>query len=164
MKHPFALAFVAAGLAVRAGADAGVALAAAAIGLALGLAVQAVAEAFRWRLDDIATPLLLSGVFSSNGRNDTATLVTFALAAIPMPLALGIAAWSRRQMSAGLGAGLLSLSALIGSVLFGATESGTAYPAASIRWLPLVLLPAGLAVLAIFIRSNAASCSERRTS
>ena len=147
-------ALVAARLAVRAGADAGCALAAAAVGLPLLLSVQAVAEAFRWRLDDTATPLLLSGAFSYNQPDDAATLVTLALSSVPMCLALGVATRARRQMPSNLGAGLLGLAALVGSLLFEATDDGGVYSAASIRWLPLVLLPAGLAVLAICTRSS----------
>lgn len=146
-------ALVSARLAVRAGADAGVALAAAAAGLPLVVAVQAVAEAFRWRLDDMAVPLMLSGPFSYNQPDDAATLVTLALAAIPIPLALGAAAWSRRRLHAGWGAGLLFLSSLVASVLFGATDNGL-YSAASIHWLPLLLLPAGLALSAVCLSSR----------
>lgn len=145
-------ALLAARLAVRAGADEGMALAGAAAGLPLVLTVQAVAEAFRWRLDDIAPPLLLSGPFASHDRNDAATLVTLVLAAIPMLLALGLAAWSRRRLPAGVGVGLLFLSALAGSVLLAADVE--ARPGLSIRWLPVLLLPAGLAILAMCVRSR----------
>lgn len=154
-------ALVAARLAVRAGADEGLALAAAAVGLPLVLAVQAVAEALRWRLDDVATPLLLSGPFSSNRPEDAATLVTLALAAVPMAVALGSATRSRRRLAAGTGAGLLGLSALVASVLFEATDDGGVYAAASVRWLPLVLLPAGLAAWAVWTSSEQEQPADR---
>lgn len=142
-------ALVAARLAVRAGADAGVALAAVAVALPLVLSVQAVAEAFRWTLDDLDTPLLLSGPFSYNQPEDAATMVTLALAALPVPLILGAVTWSRRQMPAALGAGLLFLSTVGGTVLFESSDDGGLYSAASIRWLLLLLVPAGLAVFAL---------------
>lgn len=140
-------ALVSARLAVRAGADSGAALVAAALGLPLAFSVQAVAEAFRWRLDDVATPLLLSGLFSGSTM-DAATLVTLALAAIPIPLLLVLAASSSRRVPAGLGVVSLFLSALVGGVLFEADDS------VSIRWLPLLLLPAVLTVLAARTRSR----------
>lgn len=152
-------ALVSARLAVRAGADPGAALAAAAVGLPLVLAVQAVAEALRWRLDDVATPLLLSGFFSYDQPNDAATLVTLALAAAPMPLLLGAAARYRRALPGGAGAVLLFLSATVGSLLFEATDNSL-YAAASVRWLPLVLLPAGLAVLVLGTRSAPAAAGR----
>lgn len=114
--------------------------------------VQSVVEAIRWTLGDIP-PMQLSGAFGNNGADDPVTLATLALAAIPLIVLLGLAARSRCAMSPPLAAAMLFLSTLLGSVLYGVND-GTVYPAASILWLPLLLVPVALTVLATRARGQ----------